>query len=98
MTHSRERMVQPPGDPQTLWRSTLKTGAKALQNHAPLQGFDVYVVGFHCARDAPSHRADLLPLGDAKLAHPQSGVNLMSSHFPTAHGRPDGVRDIGEDR
>ena len=238
MTHSRERMVQPPGDPQTLWRSTLKSGAKALQSHAPLQGFDVYVVGFHCAREAPSmqmeahhyckqvnsefmqcaifdgnthsanligieyiiserlfdslpapekdywhphnyeilsgqlsapglpasaehalmklllnsygktwhtwhtgrhdrrDRADSLPLGDpklmwsfnrdgevdaglrddlyaamsidelakrehrqdlARLAHPQSGVNLLSSHFPAAHGRPDGVRNVGEE-
>jgi hypothetical protein len=55
MTKARERIVQPPGDPKTLWRSTLQSGAHLLQDRSPLKGFDVYVVGFHCAKS----RADM---------------------------------------
>ena len=55
MTKSRERIVQPPGDPKTLWRATLQSGAHILQDRSPLKGFDVYVVGFHCAKS----RADM---------------------------------------
>ena len=53
MTKSRARIVQPPGDPKTLWRSTLQTGSAALQTRAPLKDFDVYVAGLHCARHDP---------------------------------------------
>jgi len=50
MTKTRERIVQPPGEAKTLWRSTLQTGAHLIQERSPLRGFDVYVAGFHCAR------------------------------------------------
>ena len=53
MTGTRERIVQPPGDPKTLWRSALQTGSATLQTSAPLKGFDIYVVGFHCAKHQP---------------------------------------------
>ena len=53
MTAKRERIVQPPGDPKTLWRATLETGSKLLQDKSPLNGFDIYVVGLHCARHGP---------------------------------------------
>lgn len=53
MSKSRERIVQPPGDPKTLWRSTLQTGAHLVQDRAPLKGFDIYLAGFHCAKGRP---------------------------------------------
>jgi hypothetical protein len=53
MSKSRERLVQPPGDPKTLWRATLQTGAALLQSTDPLSGFDIYVVGLHCAKGEP---------------------------------------------
>ncbi|ETX26825.1 hypothetical protein RISW2_19065 [Roseivivax isoporae LMG 25204] len=45
--------VHSPGDRKTLWRTTLETGSRAFQDTAPLADFDIYVVGFHCARHAP---------------------------------------------
>ena len=53
MTNTREPKIRPPGDHKTLWRATLETGARALQDTSPLKGFDIYVVGFHCAKHAP---------------------------------------------
>lgn len=52
MAH-RPAIVRPPGDPKTLWRATLQTGAQLLQKHAPMRGFDVYVVGLHCGKGRP---------------------------------------------
>jgi hypothetical protein len=46
----RESPVAPAGEGKTLWRATLEAGARVLQDTAPLKGFDVYVVGLHCAR------------------------------------------------
>jgi hypothetical protein len=43
----------PPGQKTTPWRATLDLGAKLLQDTAPLNGFDAYVVGFHPAREKP---------------------------------------------
>ncbi len=53
MAKTRERIVQPPGDPKTLWRAMLQTGASLLQSTDPLAGFDIYVAGLHCARHEP---------------------------------------------
>jgi hypothetical protein len=53
MAKARERIVQPPGEPKTLWRSTLQFGSAVLQTRAPLKNFDVYVAGLHCARNDP---------------------------------------------
>jgi hypothetical protein len=50
MTRARERIIQPPGDPKTLWRATLQSGAHLLQNRSPLKGFDIYVAGLHCVK------------------------------------------------
>ena len=35
------------------WLATLEQGAHLLQTDAPMSGFDVYVVGFHCAKGEP---------------------------------------------
>ncbi len=50
----RPSPLQPPGERTSLWRSTLAKGADVLQDRAPLGGFDVYVVGFHCAKNDPA--------------------------------------------
>jgi hypothetical protein len=49
MTTERPPKLRPPGDATTLWRATLETGSSVLQTRAPLESFDIYVVGFHCA-------------------------------------------------
>src|SRR3954453_10141134 len=53
LLRSREHNVQPPGDPKTLWRATLETGASLLQSTDPLSGFNIYVAGLHCAKHEP---------------------------------------------
>ena len=53
MTKTREPKIHPPGDRKTLWRTTLETGSRMLQDTSPLKDFDIYVVGFHCAKHAP---------------------------------------------
>jgi hypothetical protein len=53
MTAERPPKLRPPGDATTLWRATLETGSSLLQTRAPLDAFDIYVVGFHCARHDP---------------------------------------------
>lgn len=46
--------VLPPGSPTSRWKATLDLGSKLLQQSSALKGFDVYVVGFHPAKDDPS--------------------------------------------
>lgn len=45
--------VSPDGEGKGAWLTALDLGADLLQTKAPLHGFDVYVVGFHPARDEP---------------------------------------------
>lgn len=54
MTRKRPSPLQPPGAAKTLKRRALEFGATVLQSDTPLHGFDIYVVGFHCARYEPS--------------------------------------------
>lgn len=42
-----------PGDPKSAKTRALELGAKVLQRNAPLQPFDVYLVGFHPMKDRP---------------------------------------------
>ncbi|WP_344279907.1 OBAP family protein [Actinomadura napierensis] len=49
----RRSPVRPPGEGKGAWLATLEQGANLLQDRAPLKDFDVYVVGFHCAKDEP---------------------------------------------
>jgi hypothetical protein len=53
MSKRREKPVQPAGDKQTFKQAVLETGAKLLQDLTPMKQFDVYVVGFHCAKLEP---------------------------------------------
>nr|WP_297457584.1 OBAP family protein [uncultured Halomonas sp.] len=45
--------VRPSGEHKGAWLAVLEQGAKWLQDSAPLTHFDVYVVGFHCAKCEP---------------------------------------------
>jgi hypothetical protein len=50
----RHSPVSPAGARKTAGLAALETGARILQDASPLKDFDVYVVGFHCARDEPA--------------------------------------------
>lgn len=54
MANDRPNPTEPAGAPKTLRRAILEAGADLLQDTAPLKEFDIYVVGFHCARHEPS--------------------------------------------
>jgi Protein of unknown function (DUF1264) len=49
----RRSPVSPAGESKGAWLAVLEQGAHLLQETTPLKGFDVYVVGFHCAKDQP---------------------------------------------
>ena len=44
----------PPGAEVSTKTEVLSAGAKVLQTHSPLSGFNVYLVGFHPMKDNPS--------------------------------------------
>ncbi len=43
----------PAGGEKSAKTKTLEAGAKTLQDNAPVQGFDIYLVGFHPMKDRP---------------------------------------------
>jgi hypothetical protein len=49
----RRSPLSPEGEGKGAWLAALEQGAHLLQETTPLKGFDVYVVGFHCAKDRP---------------------------------------------
>lgn len=49
----RHSPVAPAGQGKSTWLASLEKGANLLQSAAPLRDFDVYVVGFHCAKGEP---------------------------------------------
>ena len=51
--HDRKTGVTPPGAAGGFELALLDRGAAVLQTSAPLRGFDVYVVGFHCVKGEP---------------------------------------------
>jgi hypothetical protein len=48
----------PPGEDKSATTRTLEAGAKLLQRTAPLAPMDVYLVGFHPMKEAPSHQME----------------------------------------
>lgn len=44
---------RPAGRAKSGWLAVLEQGANVLQRSGPMTGFDVYVVGLHCAKDHP---------------------------------------------
>lgn len=53
-----QQKASPAGEPKSAKTGTLETGAKALQSNAPLQPFDVYLVGFHPMKDRPEMQVE----------------------------------------
>jgi hypothetical protein len=49
----RHPPLQPPGQRTAPGHAALAVGARVLQDMPPVRTFDVYVVGFHCAREDP---------------------------------------------
>ncbi|RBP64154.1 uncharacterized protein DUF1264 [Brevibacterium sanguinis] len=49
----RTSPITPAGEGKGAWLTALEQGANLLQNTTPLKDFDVYVVGFHPAKDDP---------------------------------------------
>ncbi|WP_024874669.1 OBAP family protein [Saccharomonospora piscinae] len=45
---------RPAGQDKSGWLAVLEQGANVLQSSGPLPGFDVYVVGLHCAKNDPA--------------------------------------------
>jgi hypothetical protein len=54
MAHERPSPLTPAGGSPGLRKRVLAKGADLLQTSAPLKHFDIYVVGFHCAKEDPS--------------------------------------------
>lgn len=54
MPHRSPPPSQPPGRDKSLKASVLGVGAELLQRSAPLKGFDLHLVGFHCAKHDPA--------------------------------------------
>lgn len=50
--------ARPPGDAKTGKTQALETGSKLLQGNAPLDPFDVYLVGFHPMKNDPDHQVE----------------------------------------
>ena len=48
-----QTQTEPLGEPKSAKTSALETGAKLLQGHAPVNAFDVYLVGFHPMKANP---------------------------------------------
>ncbi|MCW5980503.1 MAG: OBAP family protein [Bryobacteraceae bacterium] len=57
-TADRERSTEPAGADTTTETDVLRTGAAALQTDAPLEGMNVYIVGFHPMKDDPGHQME----------------------------------------
>jgi hypothetical protein len=58
LADDREPRVTPPGTEKSTKTKVLETGAALLQTNAPLQGMDVYLVGFHPLQDDPAHQME----------------------------------------
>lgn len=50
---ARPSPVRPAGEDKGAWLAVLEQGSHLLQETTPLNGFHVYVVGFHPAKDDP---------------------------------------------
>ncbi|MGE0668520.1 MAG: OBAP family protein [Sphingomonadales bacterium] len=55
---SREPAGRPAGEDTTAKTDVLKAGAAAIQGEGPLEGFNVYLVGFHPMKGNPLHQME----------------------------------------
>lgn len=58
MIKDRRSGTTPAGQHKGGWLAILEKGADLLQSAPPLKGFDVYVVGFHCAKGEPDFQME----------------------------------------
>jgi hypothetical protein len=58
MIKDRRTGTKPAGRGKSAWPAALEQGANLLQAATPLKGFDVYVVGFHCAKGEPDFQME----------------------------------------
>lgn len=54
MANHRNPPVRPRGEGKLIRQTVLEKGSALIQETDPLKGFDLYVVGFHAAKDDPS--------------------------------------------
>ena len=54
MVEERQPPTEPSGERKLIRQAILETGSAALQDFTPVRQFDIYVVGFHPAKDDPS--------------------------------------------
>jgi hypothetical protein len=57
-SETREAQVTPPGRETTAKTDVLKAGAEVIQSNLPTDKLDVYMVGFHPAKDNPHHQME----------------------------------------
>jgi hypothetical protein len=53
-----QRASRPPGDEKSTRTGVLEAGARLLQRTSPLEGMDVYLMGFHPMKDEPEHQME----------------------------------------
>lgn len=58
MVEERKSPEEPKGKRKSLKAAVLETGAKFLQDTTPVEQFDIYVVGFHCAKYHPHQQME----------------------------------------
>ncbi|MFE1751857.1 OBAP family protein [Streptomyces anandii] len=58
MIKDRRTGATPAGRGKGGWLAVLEQGANLAQSATPLKGFDVYVVGFHCAKGEPDFQME----------------------------------------
>jgi hypothetical protein len=54
MVAKRQPPVRPAGDPKPIRLALHDKAADILQSTAPMKQFEIYVVGFHCAKEDPA--------------------------------------------
>jgi hypothetical protein len=54
----RASVVTPKGEDTAVKTDVLKAGAAAMQRHAPVDGLNVYLVGFHPMKEDPQHQME----------------------------------------
>ena len=57
-TPSIDPATAPAGSDTTIRTDVLKAGAAMIQGEGPLEGFNVYLVGFHPMKEMPSHQME----------------------------------------
>lgn len=94
--HARQ-LVRPPGDPKTLWRATLQTGAQFIQDRDRLKGFDIYDrLRLRPPQDRHAGGPSLLQAGQFSVRRQcrgrQSHWHRIYHLFSRPDGRPASVR------